>query len=153
MRSLAICIYAKTKTQISFAVTISFSVTAKLISAFAFPTRIVQSLCRNFKPPAFSSCCTARFVSDLVGSPEDRFSCDEAHQVLIRTYLGVTKVSAHNIVLKIAAVSRGATKRYNEMASKSNDAFSRIVACQTWICLSQTFNHSLFCEKNLCCKC
>ena len=32
------CIYAKTKTQISFAVT------AKLISAFVFATRIVQSL-------------------------------------------------------------------------------------------------------------
>ena len=34
--------YAKTKTQISFA--ISFAVTAKLISAFVFATQIVQSL-------------------------------------------------------------------------------------------------------------
>ena len=38
--------YAKTKTQISFAVTakLSFAVTAKLISAFVFVTRIVESL-------------------------------------------------------------------------------------------------------------
>ena len=35
----AVFAYAKTKTQISFAVT------AKLISAFVFATRIVQSLC------------------------------------------------------------------------------------------------------------
>ena len=38
VRKPALCIYAKTKTQISFAVT------AKLISAFVFATRIVQSL-------------------------------------------------------------------------------------------------------------
>ena len=58
--------YAKTKTQISFAVT------AKLISAFVFATRIVQSL--YFLNPKFQ----ARFVSDLVGNPEDRFSHNEA---------------------------------------------------------------------------
>ena len=38
LRKPAFCIYAKTKTQISFAVT------AKLISAFVFATRIVQFL-------------------------------------------------------------------------------------------------------------
>ena len=62
--------YAKTKTQISFAVT------AKLISAFVFPTRIVQSLyylIRNIKPLAIFFGCTDRFVSDLVGSPETSF--------------------------------------------------------------------------------
>ena len=30
----------------------------------------------NFKPPAIFCGCTARFVSDLVRNPEDRFSCD-----------------------------------------------------------------------------
>ena len=67
--------YAKTKTQISFAVT------AKLISAFVFATRIVQSLFflnPKFKPLAMFCSCTARFVSDLGGNPEDRFSDDEA---------------------------------------------------------------------------
>ena len=68
--------YAKTKTQISFAVT------AKLISAFVFATRIVQSLYSlNPKiqaPRAIFCGCTARFVSDLVGNPEDRFSQNEA---------------------------------------------------------------------------
>ena len=40
-------------------------VTAKLISAFVFATRIVQYL-YNFKPLAISSGCTAWFVSDQV---------------------------------------------------------------------------------------
>ena len=68
--------YAKTKTQVSFAVT------AKLISAFVFATRIVQSLYflnPNFKLLTISCGCTARFVSDLVENPEDWFSHNEAH--------------------------------------------------------------------------
>ena len=61
MRKPAFCIYAKTKTQISFAIT------AKLISAFVFATWIVHpstSYIRNFKPLAIFCGCTARFVSD-----------------------------------------------------------------------------------------
>ena len=50
-------------------------VTEKLISAFVFATWIVQSLYfRNFKLLAFYRDCTDRFVSDLVGNLEDRFS-------------------------------------------------------------------------------
>ena len=55
--------YAKTKTQISCAVT------AQLISAFVFATRIVLSLYflnPNFKPLAISSGYKAWFVSDMV---------------------------------------------------------------------------------------
>ena len=37
------------------------------------------SYIRNFKPLAIFCGCTARFVSDLVGNPEDRFSHNEAH--------------------------------------------------------------------------
>ena len=33
---------------------------------------------RNFKPLAILCICTARFVSGLVGNPEDRFSHNEA---------------------------------------------------------------------------
>ena len=33
----------------------------------------------SFKPLASFCDCTARFVSDLVGNPEDRFSHNEAH--------------------------------------------------------------------------
>ena len=33
----------------------------------------------NFKLLAIFCGCTARFVSDLVGNPEDRFSHNEAH--------------------------------------------------------------------------
>ena len=72
--------HAKTKTQISFAVT------AKLISAFVFATQIVQSLYfLNTKFPASSHLVwlyTAWFVWDLVGNPEDRFSHNEAHVVI-----------------------------------------------------------------------
>ena len=67
--------YAKAKTQISCAVT------AQLISVFVFATQIVQSLFflnTNFKPLAIFCDCTARFVSDLVGNPEDPFSHDAA---------------------------------------------------------------------------
>ena len=68
--------YAQTKTQISFAVT------AKLISNFVFAIRIVQFLfyqIRNSKPLAILCSCTAWFVWNLVGNPEDRFSHNEAH--------------------------------------------------------------------------
>ena len=55
----------------------------QLISAFVFATQIVQSL--YFLNPKFQASifcgCTARFVSDLVGNPEDRFSHNEAHSI------------------------------------------------------------------------
>ena len=53
----------------------------KLISVFVFATKIVQSTAyiRNFKPVATFYGCTVRFVSDLVGNPEDRFYHNEAH--------------------------------------------------------------------------
>ena len=57
-------------------------VTAKLISTFVFATQIVQSLYllnRNFESLAIFCACTAQFVSDLVGNPEDGFSHDAAH--------------------------------------------------------------------------
>ena len=43
---------------------------------------------RNSKPLAIFSGCTARFVSDLVGNPKDRFSQNEAHiSIIIKPYL------------------------------------------------------------------
>ena len=36
-------------------------------------------LIQSFKPTAIFCGCTARFVSDLVGNPEDRFSRDVAY--------------------------------------------------------------------------
>ena len=73
--------YVKTKAQVSCAVT------AQLISAFVFAKRIVQSLyflnfIHNFKPLAILSGCTAWFVSDLVGNPEDWFSHTKAHKFM-----------------------------------------------------------------------
>ena len=56
---------------------ISFAVTAKLISAFVFTTRIAQFfyfLNPKFQPLAIFCSCTGRFVSDLVVNPAERFS-------------------------------------------------------------------------------
>ena len=68
--------YAKTKTQISFAVT------AKLISAFVFATQIVQSL--YFLKLKFQASSHLLWLYSTVcvrpgGNPEDRFSQNEAH--------------------------------------------------------------------------
>ena len=41
------------------------------------------SYIRNFKPLIIFSGCTAQFVSDLVGNPEDGFSHDTANIVLL----------------------------------------------------------------------
>ena len=61
---LCVTSYAETKTQ---------------ISAFVFATKAVHFLyILNFKPPAYICCCTARFVSNLVGTPEDWFCRDTA---------------------------------------------------------------------------
>ena len=53
-------------------------VTAKLISAFVFATRIVQFLFflnPKFQASSLGFCdCRCRFVSDMVGNPEARFS-------------------------------------------------------------------------------
>ena len=40
------------------------------------------SISENFKPLATFCGCTARFVSDLDGNPEERFSYNEAHLIL-----------------------------------------------------------------------
>ena len=52
---------------------------AKLIGAFVFATRILQSLYFiNSKFQAIFCGCTVWFVWGLVGNPEDRFSHNEA---------------------------------------------------------------------------
>ena len=64
------------------------SAAAQLISAFVFATRIVQSLFflePNTKFLAVLCECTGRFVSDLVGNPEDRFSSVAAQLFMLAT--------------------------------------------------------------------
>ena len=68
--------YAKTKTQISCAVT------AQLISAFIFAAQKYYSSfihIENFKLLPIFCDYTGRFVSDLVGNPKDQFSRFAAH--------------------------------------------------------------------------
>ena len=56
-------------------------------SDFVFATLVAHnpstSYIRNFKPLVILCGYTARFVSDLVGNPEDRFSHNEAHNFLV----------------------------------------------------------------------
>ena len=61
------------------------AVTAHLISAFVFATRIVQFLFYLYPKfqDAFLCGCIGQFVSDLVGNPEDRFSCAEAYMIIL----------------------------------------------------------------------
>ena len=71
---------AKTKTQISFAVT------TKLISAFVFALFSLDSTIPLLSKSEISSFShllfpTAWFVLDLVGNPEDRFSYNDAHML------------------------------------------------------------------------
>ena len=57
-------------------------ITAKLIRAFVFATRIVQSLYLfnpKFQAASHLLRLYSRFVWDLVVNPEDRFSQNEAH--------------------------------------------------------------------------
>ena len=48
-----------------------------------FCFRYTDSTIRNFKPLVIFCDCTARFVSNLVGNPEDRFSQNEAHFISV----------------------------------------------------------------------
>ena len=71
--------YAKTKTQISFALT------AKLISAFVFATKLVQFL--YFLNPKFQASSYLLWLCRLVcvgpgRKPEDRFSQNEARIIV-----------------------------------------------------------------------
>ena len=64
--------YAKTKVQISLAVTV------KLISTFVLTTLLVQFLLYLYPILEDSSF----LMWDLVGNPEDRLSCVVAHMIL-----------------------------------------------------------------------
>ena len=75
MRKPTICRCKNKGTQISCEVTV------KLISAFVFATKIVQSLFflnLKFQALAIFCGCTALFELDLVGIPKDMFSHDFA---------------------------------------------------------------------------
>ena len=86
--------YAKTKTQISFAVT------AKLIRAFVFATRKVQ--CLYFLNLKFQASSHLLWLYSLVcigpgRNPEDRFSQNEAHmkRVHVSVLLRTGRLSQH----------------------------------------------------------
>ena len=79
MRTPDFSIYAKTKAQISCAVT------AQLISAFL---RYIDSTIPLFPKSDLSLLaifcgCTSRFVSELFGNPEDRLCRDESYMSLV----------------------------------------------------------------------
>ena len=55
---------------------------------------------RNFKPLVIFCGCTARFVSDLVGNPEDQLSHNEAHMILL--ILMVINAKKHLVFCKMS---------------------------------------------------
>ena len=73
MKNPFFCIYAKTKAQISC------TLTMQLINGFVLATYriIVQTI--YFLKLKFQASSHLRFVSNLVGNPDDRFSRDLAH--------------------------------------------------------------------------
>ena len=78
MRKIRLSAYAKTKPQISCAVT------AQLISVFVFVTQIVQSLC--FLNPKFQASSHFLWLYSPVSvrayrNPEEQFSHNEAHAI------------------------------------------------------------------------
>ena len=87
-----ICANAKTKAQISCAVT------AQLISAFVFATQIVHYI-QSFKLLAIFCDCIAWFVSDLVGNPNCWFSHAQAH--ILKTKLFLLAVRLFSVVLLV----------------------------------------------------
>ena len=92
MRKPAFCISEKQRRR-------SAAITAQLISAFVFATKIVQSLFflnPKFQVSSHLLVCTACFVLDLVGNPEDRFSHDAAYRRLLQLnrLLGVHLLNA-----------------------------------------------------------
>ena len=89
--------YAKTKAQISF------SVTAQLISVFAFATRIVYFLFYLY-PKFQGSSLLLWLYTDLFGNPEDRFS-----RVAAQMYS--PGVDINSMTCSEASISR----RYSEM--------------------------------------
>ena len=50
--------------------------------------------------------CTARFVSDLVGNPEDRFSQKEAHMLLTRLLSNMNTVTAKEHPQRVSDMKR-----------------------------------------------
>ena len=89
---------------------ISCAVTAQLISAFVFATRIIQCLFYLISEVQASD-CTDRFVPDLVGSPDCLFSHAKAHlhvhvtdDGLSQTVIIIIAVAAAVVLIAIIAI-------------------------------------------------
>ena len=57
----------------------------RLYFRYSDSTILLLLIAKTFKPLACFCVCTGRFVSDLVGNPEDRFSRAAAHVVYPET--------------------------------------------------------------------
>ena len=101
----------KTKTQISFAVT------AKLISAFVFATRKVQSLYFLNQKFQISShllwLYASRFLRDQVRNPEDQFSHNEAQILQCQSDLFVNSIYGHAINFSFCCIETSSVAKYD----------------------------------------
>ena len=58
--------------------------TAQLTSVFVFDPLLLIESSSLYPSSVATCCCTARFVSDLVGNPEDSFSRELAHIISLQ---------------------------------------------------------------------
>ena len=72
----------------------------QLISNFVFATWILQFLL-FFNLKFKASSCTGRFVSDLVGNPENQFSPVGAHIVVLQIQIHELHAKCHENILMI----------------------------------------------------
>ena len=116
-------------------------------STIPLPTKSI------FKPLAVFCGCTAWFVSNLVGNPEDRFSRDVAQWLLEVTlchYLFATNFFDRNLHLYALIVqSLYSFSNHSPVTTLIEDSTSK----RTTNILSQTYNATLFFVRLFLCQC
>ena len=85
---------------------------------------------RNFKPLAIFFSCTAWFVSDQVGNPEDRFSQNEAH-IILRT---------RAIVILVRKERTGKRENKIHLSNVRTDHLNILTYIKAWLLLNNMYN-------------
>ena len=89
------------------------------------------------KPLAIICGCTARFVSDLVGNPEDRFSHNEAHFIMI-IQAPVGTLSGSTIPVKTGGTDGGFCSHFSVLIPEHHSYFRQDIIL---ICRFQDTTH------------
>ena len=103
----------------------------------------------NFKPLAILFGCTAPFVSDLVGNPEDRFSQNEAQIPSLSSLLGCLEEGEYNVypVVKKATFVQLMSTQYLSLILIAKIMPVGTSAILSSICLRIGLSFQLFSKK------